>query len=266
MGLLKKLRSKRSSRRYGWHGDYPDWATAAALTGGYDRANILERVRDATRAVVAGEAVFERDSVLFDRPHFNWPLLAAINWVAARNGGRLRVIDFGGALGSTWFQNRAFLGSLDVTWTVVEQQGFVAAGREEFTGGGLAFAESIEDAAAGGDITLFLASSVLQYLEEPARILAEVAERRFPFLVFDRTAVATREHSRITVQRVPETIYAASYPARFLCHADFLGRLEPDYRRVAEWPAMFDKTDLEDCGFRGALLELDAGSEAGTGG
>jgi putative methyltransferase (TIGR04325 family) len=259
MGLFRKLRKKRSASRYGWSGNYPDWQAAAAHTGGYDQANILERVRAATRAVNAGKAVFERDSVLFDAPHYNWPLLAAINWVAARNGGRLRVLDFGGALGSTWFQNRIFFDHLDTAWTVVEQPHFVAAGRAEFSGNGLEFAASIDEAVTHGKVDLFLASSVLQYLEDPAGVLAELRRHRFDFALFDRTAVTTRQHSRITIQRVPESIYAASYPARFLCHNDFLGMLETDYRLVTEWPAMFDKTDLEDCGFRGALLEIKQG-------
>ncbi len=61
----------------------------------------------ATRKVVAGEAVYERDSVVFDHLEYAWPLLACLLQIAAERRS-LRVIDFGGSLGSSWRQNRRF--------------------------------------------------------------------------------------------------------------------------------------------------------------
>ncbi len=60
-------------------------ATAAAT--GYDTDEILARVLAATRAVVAGQAAFERDSVLFAHQAYSYPILAALLRAAARNGG-----------------------------------------------------------------------------------------------------------------------------------------------------------------------------------
>ncbi len=254
MGLLKKITKKRFHRRYGWHGDYANWRTAQAAAGGYDDALILQRVRAAALAVTRGEAVFERDSVLFHEPRHNWPLLAALLWVAARDGGKLSVVDFGGSLGSTWYQNRPMLGALTTRWTIVEQPHYVAAGRADFEDDILRFADTIEEAVKSAGTRLFLASSVLQYLEDPAAVLAAVRTHRFATVLIDRTAVTKRPASRITVQRVPEKIYPASYPARFLSHDDLIGRLEDDYETVAQWQAMFDRTQLQDCGFEGYLL------------
>mgnify|MGYP001500873774 CR=1 FL=1 len=45
-----------------------------------------------------GEAVYERDLVLFDYIEFYWPVLSGVMWVAARNNGRLNVLDYGGSL------------------------------------------------------------------------------------------------------------------------------------------------------------------------
>ena len=71
--------------------------------------DILDKVLAATLKVKQGQAVFERDSVLFDEIEYSWPLLAGLMWAAASNGGKLNVLDFGGALGSSYYQNRKFL-------------------------------------------------------------------------------------------------------------------------------------------------------------
>lgn len=89
-----------------WVGDYPDWESAEQAAGGYDDRAIFEKTRDAARAVRDGKALWERDSVLFREEEWNWPLLASLLGVAARDGGRLHVLDFGGAFGSTCMQHR----------------------------------------------------------------------------------------------------------------------------------------------------------------
>ena len=62
---------------------------------------------------------------------------------AAANGGRLEVVDFGGALGSTWWQHREELSALGLRrWVVVEQPQFIEAGRE-FAGEILGFAPTL---------------------------------------------------------------------------------------------------------------------------
>src|SRR5687767_6531941 len=58
-----------------FRGDYPNWAAAAKASAGYGDSAILERVLKSTLAVQAGEAAFERDSVLFSAPEPDAPLL-----------------------------------------------------------------------------------------------------------------------------------------------------------------------------------------------
>ena len=80
--------------------------------------------------VVDGRAAYERDSVLFEEVEYVWPLLASLMWVGARHLGSLNVLDFGGSLGSTYFQNRIFLATLpSVRWNIVEQPRHVEVGR-----------------------------------------------------------------------------------------------------------------------------------------
>ena len=71
---LQKL--KKSAWDY--VGDYPSWQEAEKNAVGYDAPEIIARVLAATEKVLAGEAVFERDSVLFYTPEYNWDLVLAL--------------------------------------------------------------------------------------------------------------------------------------------------------------------------------------------
>jgi len=103
-------------------GNYPDWLSAQAASVGYDSDTIFSRVLEAARKVKDGDALWERDSVLFYHEEYNTPLLYALMSVAAWNKGKLRVLDFGGAFGSTYWQHRRLLQRLEaLSWNVVEQ-------------------------------------------------------------------------------------------------------------------------------------------------
>lgn len=95
--------------------------------------------------VKRGEALFERDSVLFNEREYCWELLAALMWIAARHNGSLNIIDFGGSLGSTYYQYKCFFSSLkSVLWNIVEQPNFVGEGKRLFENESLKFHSSIE--------------------------------------------------------------------------------------------------------------------------
>src|SRR5262249_48765933 len=145
-GLAKLYRSlrKETEPSYGWFGDYATWQQALAHAQGYDSESILNKVKAAAIAVKRGEAVFERDSVLFREEDYNWPLCAILLRIA--DGNRLALVDFGGALGSSYFQNRHFLSDrLTISWNIVEQHHFVECGIKELQSDQLHFYHSIEE-------------------------------------------------------------------------------------------------------------------------
>lgn len=219
--LLRALgRASRGPIRF--TGDYASWDAASAVSSGYDLPAILERVKQAALKVKSGEAAYERDSVLFDRIEYSWPLLAALMWVAAANGGVLRVLDFGGSLGTGYFQNRKFLRGLDVSWHVVEQPAFVRAGKEHFEGGELRFHESLDDAVATAPPDVIVFGASLQYLPDPYAVLARLASVDHRALVIDRTPFSRLDEDRIVVQHVPPEIYPATYPMRVFSRERFL--------------------------------------------
>jgi putative methyltransferase (TIGR04325 family) len=223
-----------------WYvGDYPDWAGAAAAAQGYDAANILEIQRAAMRKVRDGEAVYERDSVLFDKIEYFFPTLAALLLIASRNNNRLSVLDFGGALGSSYCQNRAMLAHLpELSWHVVEQPHFVVAGRAEFQNARLRFYPTIGESWAARRPDVVLLSSVLQYLENPAGLLAEISALGPDYILVDRTPVLDQgARDRITVQTVPPVIYPASYACRLFAPGALEALLEPSYEVVFDFEA-----------------------------
>lgn len=145
------LRGKLRNNSYGLSGYYHTWGEAIHNSTGYDSEIILEKTKTALLKVKNGEAVYERDSVLFDKVQYAWPLLSSLMWVAAQAKGKLNVLDFGGSLGSTYFQNRAFLRRLsDVRWNIVEQPKYVEMGKKWFEDDHLKFYLRIEDCLWGG--------------------------------------------------------------------------------------------------------------------
>ncbi len=240
-----------------WSGDYDSWAAAVAASGGYDSGEILERVYQAGLKVKRGERIYERDGVLFDQVEYSWPILAGLMWAAARTGGRLDVVDFGGSFGSSYFQNRTFLKSLShLRWNVVEQSGFVDRGRLDFQDDTLRFYDSIDSALAENTAHVLLLSSVLQYLERPYELL-EVA-RRFQYVIVDLTPAWDEARDQLVVQTVPPSIYTASYPCWIFSEQRLRSAFQSYFQIVASFDAHIGqrlRIGKKNAGYRGYLLE-----------
>ena len=212
---LRSGGAKNRPAQQGLHlaGDYLSWAEAMAASTGYDREIILEKTKAALLKVKNGEAVYERDSVLFDEIQYAWPLLAGLMWVAARSGGRLDVLDFGGSLGSTYFQNRRFLQQLpSVRWNIVEQPAHVRVGKEFFEDNQLKFYGGIEDCLTQTSPNVAILSGVLQYMERPYDLLGELMNLPVTCVIVDRTPFWSGESDRLRIQRIAPSIFNASYP------------------------------------------------------
>jgi putative methyltransferase (TIGR04325 family) len=224
------------SEKYGFFGTYGSWAEALSASGGYDSRLILDKVKDALLKVKSGEAVYERDSVLFDTIQYSWPLLAGLLWTASRNGNRLNLVDFGGSLGSSYFQNRKFLEHLsELRWNIVEQGHFVECGKRHFEDGRLAFYRDLGECCREQQPGTIILSSVIQYLEHPYELLEEIFSFGFEVIIIDRTPFLEGGEDMITVQKVPPEIYEASYPARFFSEEKFLRFFSGNYDLLADF-------------------------------
>lgn len=216
------------------------WAEAIAQSSGYAIDLIVNRVAAATREVVAGRALFERDSVLFHEPDFRYPIVAALMRSAALNGGRLEVVDFGGSLGSTYRQCRPFLRGLrHVRWCIVEQPHFAETGRREFGTSELSFHAELSELPLADVPRLVLLSSVIQYLEQPDEALNNLLALDPTHLVIDRTPMSAQSEHWLTIQHAPKTVYDASYPCWALSRPSLVQRLASSgLRVVGEFPCL----------------------------
>ncbi|WP_276485255.1 methyltransferase, TIGR04325 family [Paraflavitalea pollutisoli] len=233
MNWKEKLKSviRRITQSSPWTGNYTSWEDALRHTSGYDAPAILEKVKEATLQVKRGDAVYERDSVLFDKIEYSWPLLANLLFVASRNKQSLKVVDFGGALGSSYFQNRSYLAHLKhLEWNVVEQENFVSAGRAHLQDSTLRFFYSVEEyLTLHGTPDVILLSCTLPYIERPYQLLEQLLSYNIPFLLIDSTYFNNVASDRLSVQKIPPAIYKASYPAWFLNYTRIKQLVEKNY-------------------------------------
>ncbi len=215
---------------------FDTWEDASANCTGYDSQEILEKVLEATLKVKRGEAVFERDSVLFDEIDYSWPTLSGLLWTAAQDGGALNVLDFGGALGSCYYQNIKYLKSIKkLNWSIVEQKKFVDAGNELISEGPLKFYSEIEDCLLEQKPNVILCSSVLQYLRNPFETLEKLSNINAEVMLINRTPVAKIKEKKLLIQKVPSSIYKASYPMWLFSEIELLEHLSKKWKIMSSF-------------------------------
>ena len=232
--ILIDLYRKSRFTKYGWKGEYKTWKEAENLSTGYDANEIIKKVRESALKVKNGKAVYERDSFIFDEIEYSWPLLAGLMFASARSRGSIKVLDFGGSLGTTYFQNKKFLDNFqDVSWNIVEQKHFVNAGKIDFEDERLKFYYDIKSCIENEKPNILLLSSVLQYISKPYDLLNELLKNNFEIILIDRT-LFSKTNKKIKLQSVPPKIYKASYPCWFLDELEFITYLESNNYDIME--------------------------------
>lgn len=222
-----------------YSGDYASFAEARAGTTGYEESVILERTRAALHKVLRGEAAFERDAMTFDKLELPQALLDILLRAAAEQAGRLSVLDFGGALGSTYYQCRSALQHLPgLEWSIVELAAKVACGQREFSNAQLKFYATIGECLRERRPTVLLLSGVLPYLPEPWDFLRDAARHGFDWIVLDRMPLIDTPRDRLTIETVAPRLYPASYPAWFFSRARLAENLPAGYNQVTQFDAV----------------------------
>nr|WP_121273044.1 methyltransferase, TIGR04325 family [Pedobacter schmidteae] len=224
------------SFKYGWKGNYKTFEDAKDLCRGYDENHILQRIIDTTQKVKNGEAVYERDGIIYDKVNINHHLLNALLLVSARNNNTLTIVDFGGSLGTSYYQNISFLSHLtNLNWCIIEQEKFVDAGKKAFENEHIRFYHSLEDCyAVHSRIDMVLISSSLQYMSKPYEVLKKIQSFKIPYLMLDLIGYNDKNEDRITIQNVPPIFYGipASYPCTFFDQRKLELLLEESYKKV----------------------------------
>ena len=153
----------------------------------------------------------------------------------AKKNDSLSVVDFGGSLGTTYFQNKYVLDQIkNVSWSIIEQGNFVECGKKYFQDKRLKFYENFEQCLKKERPNILVLSSVLPYLEKPYKFIEDVLNKGFEYILIDRTPFVQCK-DRLTVQRVNPKIYKASYPCWFFDEKKMMKILSRKYRLISEF-------------------------------
>jgi putative methyltransferase (TIGR04325 family) len=213
-----------------WKGDYPTWGAAQKHCKGYDAAPILEKCKEALLKVKAGEARYERDSMLFHEPDYSWALLTMILKTALETDFKVHILDFGGSLGSVYYQNKPFLDTIgfkELSWSIIEQANFVKCGRECAEDETLKFYNTIDDCLKEKTPNIVLASGVISHLERPYEWIENFKKINPNYIVLDRVPFINIGRDLITVQTVFKSIYEGSYPCWFFDEKKLMDAFKP---------------------------------------
>ncbi len=223
------------SFKYGWKGNFKSFEKAQEKCQGYDETHILNKIIETTNKVKNGEAVYERDGIIYDKIKINFPLVNALLHIASINNNKLTLIDFGGSLGTSYYQNIGFLKQLvELNWCIIEQKHFVKIGKKSFENEHIKFYYSMEECLANHKKPdLVLISSSLQYIKNPYDVLSKIQSFNIPFIMLDLVGYSGSDQDRITIQHVPPVFYGieASYPCTFFGKSKIEKQMEINYRK-----------------------------------
>jgi putative methyltransferase (TIGR04325 family) len=229
--LLLRLGAGGNRFKYG----EKSFEEALAKSTGYNSKLIEAAFVKSSAQVRDGEAAYERDGVVFDSIQYSWPLLASIVGAPMRDA-TLRVLDWGGALGSTYRQNISLLraSGLEVEWTVLEQAHLAHVGKNDFTNNELSFVSDFYELSGRGfDLVLF-ASSIC-YLRDPQAAISLATSLSPSRIIFDRTPETRTGTSVIGIQYVGKGIYSASFPIHAFEPGALDAMIGSKYSRICDW-------------------------------
>ncbi|MCF2657072.1 methyltransferase, TIGR04325 family [Lacrimispora saccharolytica] len=218
-----------------YEGDFENWEEASSVAAqygeAYEQESILEQVGEATAKVRNGDAAYEQDGVLFDKLSVDYQLISAFLYIYSQTQ-RLKVIDYGGALGSIFFRYRKLWDKIETDWSIIEQPHFVEYGRKKVPE--IKFYYGIEEYDGVADVLLL--ASILMYIDDVYVFFSSLLKKRIRYIIVDRTAFSPDDQDIITLQYVPEQIYKAVYPAHLISNTRFKKLVtDSGYTIISEW-------------------------------
>lgn len=202
-------------------GNYKNWSDAIKNSSGYGSNIIFKKSKESFLKVISGMAQYERDSVLFYTKKINNFLINILLEIKNKNKP-LKVLDFGGSFGSTYFQNYSILcDKKKFHWSIIEQSKIVQFANKQKLTDNLFFFSNKNEYINKYTPDVILFSSVIQYLEYPFSIINFFIQRKIKYFIFMNTPFEKNKES-IKIQIVPKNIYDASYPIRILNENFFL--------------------------------------------
>ena len=231
--MFKFLRSIFHFYKY-YSGPYKSWILAQRKSIGYNDRNIINKVRKSALIAKNSKSKFEIDSLIFSKPYRNIKfekILINLN----KKKKLIKIIDFGGSLGSTYYRYRNIFSSQKrIKWSIIEQKVFVEIGKKEFKDKNLNFYYNLEDFITKNkneQIDIFLLSSSLQYIKDYKKIINKVNKLNASYLIILKTPMRLSKTNGIYVEKVPKQIYGTSYSSWVFSKEKLINSF-PNYKLV----------------------------------
>jgi putative methyltransferase (TIGR04325 family) len=214
------------------------WESAVRKSSGYESVNVVEPVVTAARRV-------QNDSQTSTLSSSRYQQIAAGMLYCIAQGRfnedePIRVLDVGGG-GADYFHHfQTFAPQINFDWTVLETPAMAAAMSNEFGRKltNLRWVDSIENTNEIYDVVL--CSSVLQYVEKPAALLAALAEKS-GFLIVNRIPLVDSIEHFVAVQKIISKGKRASYPIHFFAEKKFLDEMSQYGQVPMRWFVVEDQ-------------------------
>jgi putative methyltransferase (TIGR04325 family) len=227
-----KTINKILNRNIRFVGCYKKWKYAAKNSTGYSDKIIFNKTKKSFLKVISNKAKYERDSVLFYSENINYPFINILSKIQSKHKSCLKVLDFGGSFGSTYFQNYSILGNKDkFHWAIIEQKNIVNFFKNLKLKKNIFFFSSINNYIKKYEPDVVLFSSVIQYLEFPNKVINYFIKKKVKNIIFLKTSFTT-SNEMIKIQIVPKNIYNASYPIRIFNEKNFLKLFKNNNYRI----------------------------------
>lgn len=233
---------------------FSSWNESIEGIQGYESKEIFDKIYFASKNVKDGKAIFERDGICFTKEAFRWPVIANILYsIRKNNTSDFHILDFGGSLGSFYNQHLKFLSNFPgLKWNIVEQEHFVEVGIKEFQTENLKFFRTINECIDYSPPNLVLLSSVIQYLEDPFKVLDQLVNTKANTFIIDRTPFIKGKNDILMHQHLSKKMGGAIYPSWFFSEKKFL-----DYFAAKKFSVFLNFDCDEDFGvgtFKGIVL------------
>ena len=253
-GLQRRLKGGPVLPPLAFEGPLPSWQDAVARSEGWNSSAITEKTLSMASKVRDGIIEFEQDTLAREKIIYSDTILAFLVLTLARQKNRLDVVDFGGSLGTNFFQNRKILrnlGGIPFSWNIVERPVLADLGCRNFSTAELRFFTDIEQAAQSraDPIDAFLFSGSFQYLPDPPAFLDRLIAMGANILAFDRLLTSPALHHQPYIQRPdPEVYYRASYPVWCFSLTAFIENLTRKGFHLVEHFTPHPNATLNHCG------------------
>ena len=199
VSLYKSFMDKKN-KDFVWNGVYSNFDSAPREGDGYNDTRLVQEISESAKTLKAPEIKEE---------HSYMPFLVSL--LTERTKGRIRILDFGGAMGAGYLcLTSFFLNPENIDYHVIELESICEEGRTIFKERkNIHFHSSFPDELS--DINIIYVNSALQYVEDFKEVLHKLCSYNAQYFLFVRLSAGNIP----TFVSVQENLPGAKIPCRF---------------------------------------------------